>query len=247
MTVSVVMICKDEADVIADTIRAAQKAATDIVALDSGSTDGTQQLLQELGVRVLHETWTGFGRTKNTAIKAAQHDWILQLDADERIDETLADYIKQARPEDELTVYNIRFRNYLGDTPLLHGEWGTDKHIRLFNRKRILWNNAEVHEELVLPAGYKVIQPPGYVHHVTAENRAELRKKMDYYARLSAEKYQAQGKKYSGLRMICSPPVNFIINYFFKLGFLDGRAGWVVARESARYTWLKYRLLNGKR
>jgi glycosyltransferase involved in cell wall biosynthesis len=247
MTVSVVIICKNEAGVIADTVLAAQKASADIVVLDSGSTDGTQQILQQYNVRILHEEWVGFGPTKNKAIKAAQHDWVLQIDADERIDDTLANYIKQATPEDEITVYNMRFRNYLGETALLHGEWGKDRHIRLFNRKAVLWNDAEVHEELILPPGCKIIQPPGYVHHVTAESKVELRQKMDYYARLSARKYQAQGKKYSRLRMICSPPVNFIINYLFKLGFLDGRAGWVVACESARYTWLKYRLMSNKK
>lgn len=243
MTVSVVLICKNEAEVIAGTILAAQKVSTDIVALDSGSTDGTQDILQKLNVRVIHEAWQGFGPTKNKAIQSAQHDWILQIDADERIDDTLAAYIAETNPPDEFTVYNMRFRNYLGKTPLMHGEWGTDKHIRLFNRQTVQWNDAEVHEELLLPPGAKMITPPGFIHHVTATSRQEMRKKMEYYAQLGAQKYRAQGKKFSVLRMLFSPVISFEVNYFFKLGFLDGRAGWAVACESARYTWLKYRYM----
>lgn len=240
MTVSVVLICRNEAGVIAGTIKAAQKVSADIVALDSGSTDGTQELLHSLGVQVIDHEWLGFGPTKNIALQHARHDWVLQIDADERIDDALADYINTTVPENDSMVYNMRFRNYLGDKPLLHGEWGTDKHIRLFNRKTVHWNNAEVHEELVLPPDVRFIEPPGFIHHVTAASRSELRKKMEYYAALGAEKYKTQGKKFSRLKMIFSPVFSFMVNYIFKLGFLDGKAGWIVARESARYTRLKY-------
>lgn len=245
MTVSVVLICRNEAAVIGDTIKAAQQAATDIVALDSGSTDGTQELLQQLGVRVINGEWQGFGPTKNKAIQAAANDWILQVDADERINDTLAEWIRNTPEPEEHTVYAMRFRNYLGRTPLFFGEWGKDRHIRLFNRKTVQWNNAEVHEELVLPPGCQPVQPPGFIHHVTADNRADLRKKMGHYAKLGAQKYLQQGKKFSRWRMVFSPVVGFVMNYLFKLGFLDGRAGWIVACESARYTWLKYKLMKG--
>lgn len=240
MTVSVVLICRNEAGVIAETIKAAQKVSTDIVALDSGSTDGTQDILRNLGVKVIHNEWKGFGPTKNIALQHAQHDWVLQIDADERIDDVLANYINTTTPESNTIVYNMRFRNYLGDTPLLHGEWGNDRHIRLFNRKAVQWNDAEVHEQLILPPNVQFIEPPGYIHHVTAASRTELKKKMEYYAGLGAQKYKAQGKKFSRLKMIFSPIISFIVNYIFKLGFLDGKAGWIVANESARYTRLKY-------
>ncbi len=245
MTVSVVMICRNEAAVIGDTVLAAQKAASDIVAFDSGSTDGTQQILQQLGVRVINGEWEGFGPTKNKAIQAAKHDWILQVDADERIDDTLAAWIQNTPEPAAHTLFTMRFRNYLGHTPLLYGEWGNDRHIRLFNRQAVQWNNAEVHEELVLPATHQLVEPPGFIHHVTADNRADLRKKMAYYAKLGAQKYLQQGKKFSRLRMVFSPVVSFVVNYLFKLGFLDGSAGWVVACESARYTWLKYKFMKG--
>jgi glycosyltransferase involved in cell wall biosynthesis len=243
MTVSVVLICKNEAEVIADTIYAAQNVSDDIVALDSGSTDGTRELLQSLHVRVIAAPWQGFGPTKNLAMQSALHDWILQIDADERIDDTLAEWIRKAEPTGEKAIYSMRFRNYLGNTPLMHGEWGSDQHIRLFNRKQVKWNDAAVHEELVLPQGYVMVHPPGYIHHVTAASEAQLRKKMEYYAGLGAQKYLSNGKKFNWLRMIFSPLISFVVNYVFKLGFLDGRAGWVVARESARYTWLKYRMM----
>lgn len=241
MKLSVVIICRNEYPVIGDTIRPVQTITDDIVVVDSGSTDGTLELLRQLPVKLIEKEWTGFGPAKNCGIDAAKHDWILSLDADEQVDEQLARTIKAADYSNAATAYILPFRSYLGNTPLRFGEWGRDEHIRLFNRQGVRWNDAAVHEELQLPPGTIIKKlSGGYIHHKTSAGAAELRSKMTHYARLNALKYYKQGKKGAALKMWLSPAVNFITHYIFRLGFFDGRAGWTVARESARYTWLKY-------
>jgi hypothetical protein len=141
-------------------------------------------------------------------------------------------------------VFEIKFKNFLGDKWLRYGEWGDDKHIRLFNRKKINWNDADVHESLLLPKDVRVISTSGYVLHKTAPDIASYENKMENYAALNAEKYFKQQKRSGSFKMFFSAVFSFIKNYFFKLGFLDGATGYHCARINARYTFLKYKKLN---
>jgi hypothetical protein len=108
---------------------------------------------------------------------------------------------------------------------------------------KIKWNDADVHESLLLPDDVKVISVPGYVLHKTATNFSEYENKMENYAALNAEKYFKQQKRSGSLKMFFSAIFSFIKNYFFKLGFLDGAMGYHCARINARYTFLKYKKL----
>ena len=125
----------------------------------------------------------------------------------------------------------------------LRTEWGNDRHIRLFNRNKVKWNDAEVHESLLLPGQVKIISVPGYVLHRTAVNINEYEIKTRNYASLNAEKYFKQGKRSGELKMFFSAVFSFIKNYFFRLGFLDGVTGYHCARINAEYTFLKYKRL----
>jgi len=147
------------------------------------------------------------------------------------------------QPADDKTVYKFRFKNFLGNKWLRFGEWGNDKHIRLFNRKHIKWNEAEVHEQLIFPEDVKVETPNGYVLHYTVKSVEDYKNKMKNYAQLNAEKYFRQGKKGSAWKQWLSPVFSFIQNYIFKLGFLDGAAGFTSAKITAWYTFLKYQRL----
>lgn len=240
MQLSVVIMCKNEQDTIGATISAAQKLTPHITVVDTGSIDNTLQILAANNVTIVKSEWLGFGPTKNVGITAATHDWILSLDADEIIDEKLISYIKAMDLADITKVYKIEFINYLGDTPLKYGEWSGDKHIRIFNRKNVKWNDAAVHEELQFSTPPKIIMANGFIHHKTISDGAAMHKKFDYYARLNAEKYFTKGTKYSFAKLYFSPLFNFLKNYVFKLGFLDGAAGWIVAKENFIYTYKKY-------
>ena len=240
---SVVIACRNGAQVIGETIKSFSGLTDDILIYDNGSTDGTQDIVRTTGARLIEGNWEGFGKTKNKANSLAKYDWILSLDADEAIDTALKENLLQLDLSDELKVYQLKFKNFLGDKWLRFGEWGNDRHARLFNRNKVKWNDAEVHESLLLPEQVKLISVAGYVLHRTAININEYEIKTRNYALLNAEKYFKQGKRSGDLKMFFSAVFSFIKNYFFKLGFLDGVTGYHCARINAEYTFLKYKRL----
>ena len=241
---SVVIVCKNGARVIGETIKSFTGLTDDILIYDNGSTDGTQDIVKQSNARLIEGNWEGFGKTKNKANALGKYDWILSLDADEAIDEELKKNLLKEELTDEKKVFEFKFKNFLGNKWLRFGEWGNDKHIRLFSRIKIRWNDADVHESLLLPKDVKVISVPGYVLHKTASNLSEYENKMENYAVLNAAKYFKQQKRSGSLKMFFSAIFSFLKNYFFKLGFLDGVTGYHCARINARYTFLKYKRLD---
>jgi len=239
-TVSVVIICKNEAEIIGKTLQSLQGITDDIIVYDNGSTDNTVEIIKQFNVHLHQGSWEGFGKTKRKAIELATYDWILSLDADEAIDEQLKQSLLQLTFTEEKTVYKLSFRNFFGNTVLKFGEWGTDKHIRLFNRNVVNWNDAPVHESLVLPKDIEIKNLSGYVLHRTVKDVKDYAAKTLNYAMLNAEKYFQQGKKASWIKIHLSPGFTFLHYYIFKLGFLDGYVGFICARMTAFYTFLKY-------
>lgn len=237
---SIVIVCKNEAAVIAATLDSLQGLSDDVVIYDNGSTDGTQQLVKQFNVRLYEGSWEGFGKTKGKALALAKHDWVLFLDADEAVDEELKQSLINWQPQAETTVYEMAFKNFFKDKPLKYGEWGTDYHVRLFNRKAVQWDEAPVHEQLLLPAGSVTKRMKGYILHRTLKSIDDYKRKMEQYAALGAEKYFRQGKKATWVKRKLSPLVSFAGNYFLKMGFLDGKEGYISAKMTARYTALKY-------
>jgi glycosyltransferase involved in cell wall biosynthesis len=243
MHFSVVIVCKNEAAIIGKTLTALQNFAPDIVVYDNGSTDATIETLKQYPVNLVQGSWEGFGKTKNTANSYAKYDWILSLDADEIPDDLLKQSLQKLLPENEQQVFEIKFKNFFGTQWLRYGEWGRDKHIRLFNKKHVGWNEAPVHEQLVFPEDVIVQKLEGAVLHYTAENLKEYEAKLMKYAVLNGEKYFLQGKKTNFLKKYISAAFHFIQNYFFRMGFLDGVAGFKCAAMMERYTFKKYEAL----
>ena len=243
MNISVVIITRNEAHIIANTLQSLQSVTDDIVVVDSGSTDGTVAICKQFNATVIETDWDGYGINKNKGIKAAKYDWILSLDADEAIDEELQQSLLQLNLNNDEEVFNIRFKNFFCNKWIRFGEWGFDRHIRLFNRKKVQWNNAAVHENLVFSEGLIVIKLQGNVLHYTVQNRQEYDTKTDYYARMNATKYAALGKTAGFVKRYLSPVFAFIQHYIIQLGFLDGKEGFIIAKTTARYTFLKYRYL----
>ena len=238
--ISIVIICRNEAHIIGRTISAALQVTDDVVVVDSGSTDGTQELVRSLGANLLETGWEGYGPNKNKGVSIAKNDWILSIDADEVMDTTLIKHLQTFHPANERTVYNIRFRVFFGEQLIRFGEWAKDEHIRLYNRKHINWDAAQVHESLQIPANTQTITLNGYIHHYTSRNLHELANKTVQYAMLNALKYHRKGRKISWLQYRLAGPFSFFYNYLLRLGFLDGEAGYTIARMNAWYTWMKY-------
>jgi len=241
---SIVIVCKNEEENIERVLKSIQGITDDILVYDNGSTDGTLSILSKYGVRIIQGEWLGYGQTKKQAVLLAKYDWVLSIDADEALDEELQASLQKLTFGDEKTVYQISFKNLLGEKHLRWGEWGADKHIRLFNRRFVNWNEALVHESLQIPSSAVVQKLSGFVLHRTMKDTVEYSQKMVRYALLNADKYFAQGKKSSWLKRYISPQFSFIKHYIFQLGFLDGWEGLLSARMTAYYTFLKYARLH---
>jgi glycosyltransferase involved in cell wall biosynthesis len=237
---SIVIICRNESKGIAHTLSGLRGLSDDIIVYDTGSTDGTQAIVRAFPVRLIEGAWQGFGPTKNTANACSKHDWILSLDADEVPDEKLRTTLLNWEPPSVDVVYACTFLNYIGDRPVRFGEWGWDRHIRLFNRTRVQWDAEPVHEQLQFPPGVAVIRLSGKIQHRTVRDWADHQTKMEQYAQLNAHKYYARGKAAPRWKLWLSPSFTWMHYYILKLGFLDGRAGWQCAWLTARYTYWKY-------
>lgn len=240
---SVVIIAKNEDRILSDTLRAVQKITDDVLVCDTGSTDATIAVAIANGASVIEEQWAGFGPTKNKANTKAKYDWILQLDADEIPDAALQTALQQLLLNNEKELYSIQFKNFFAEKWIRYGEWGTDAHIRLFNRKQVKWNNAPVHEELVYDQSFTITKLQGFILHKTMQSKEQYAQKMKLYGERGGEKYFEQGKTGAWWKQYISPLLNFIKHYFFQLGFLDGAAGLTVAKMQACYTHIKYATL----
>ena len=176
---SVVIACNNEEDIIGKTLQSLQDFAPDIVIYDNGSTDNTIEIVKTYPVNLIQGPWEGFGKTKNKANGFAKYDWILGLDADEIPDEEMKEVLSNLSGLDETTVCKFRFKNFLGNQWIRYGEWGNDKHIRLFNRKNVKWNEAEVHEQLIFPAEVRVKELKGNILHYTMKDETDYKTKME--------------------------------------------------------------------
>ena len=237
---SVVIVCKNEAGIIGKTLQSLQGLTDDIIVYDNGSTDNTVEIIKRFDVHLYQGSWEGFGKTKNKATTLAKYDWVLSLDADEAIDDELKKTLLTSPFDDNRMVYEIKFKNFLVNKWLRYGEWGGDKHIRVFNRQQVNWNNGAVHEKLLLPEGTKTNLLKGNILHQTATDLGKYRSKLATYAELNAKKYYGQGKKAGVIKKYAAAFFSFVQNYIFRAGFLDGKAGYVCAKMTAYYTFLKY-------
>lgn len=240
MNISVVIITRNEGHIIGNTLQSVADITDNIVIVDSGSTDDTLAICRRFGVHIMETSWDGYGNNKNKGIAKARYDWILNLDADEAVDEQLRNQLRQLELKDASEVFEVKFRNFFMGKRIKYGEWGNDKHIRLFNRNKIRWNAAAVHENLTLNSASKITLLQGSILHYTVHSMQEYKNKTIHYARLNARKYFEQGKKTGILKKYTSPLFSFVYNYFIRLGFLDGKEGFIIAKNSARYAYLKY-------
>lgn len=243
MRLSVVIIAKNEADIIGNTLQSLQGLTDDIVIVDSGSTDDTVSIGKQFSASIIETGWQGYGPNKNKGINAAKNDWILNLDADEAIDEELKKYLLTLELANDNIVYEVNFKNFFCGKQIRFGEWSGDKHVRLFNRTKTKWNDAAVHESLLLPPGVQTKSLKGNILHHTSNSIDDHISKTIAYAKLNAEKYFRQNKQAGFFKLRVAPGLTFFQHYILRLGFLDGWEGYFIAKTTAWYTFLKYSYL----
>ncbi|MCW3074119.1 MAG: hypothetical protein JWP69_1188 [Flaviaesturariibacter sp.] len=240
--ISVVIICKNGEATLGKTLESVLPLSRDIVVYDTGSTDATFQILERYGIQPYHGNWEGFGKARKAATVLARHDWVLTVDADEWVSKELGEEIRMISFS-EKTAYRIKLDNHMGSQPIRWGAWGSDYRIRLFNKTYINWNEDLIHEKLVMPDGILLKNLNGRILHQTAKSFEDFGQKLKGYAELTARKYLIEGKKATWIKRRFAPSFTFLKHYLFRLGFLDGAAGWRLSALLAAYTREKYQFL----
>jgi len=228
---SAVIIAKNEAYTIAKCILALKKITNDIIiVLDDRSDDQTESIALSQGAKVYKKPWEGYSINKNFGVEKAENDWIICVDADEVIDDTLAVNIKHLIPSTD-SVYLMNIKTYLGDYPVRYCGWFPDWNIRLFNKNVMRWNDNYVHEKLVSDVPLKSEKIQGQIDHFSFRDEAHMKIKYDYYARLRAEEWRKAQKSPPLIKKYFGPYFRFFRTYFLKLGILDGKAGFTIAKN----------------
>lgn len=242
---SVVIITLNEEKNIARCIRSVQNISDDIIVVDDFSSDKTPEICKSLNVNLYQKKWEGYGKAKNYGNSLAKYDWILSIDADEEIAESLAKKIIEKIHADKYAAYYIScLTNYCGQW-IKHGKWFPDYHIRLFKKKYAQWDEQEVHEALIFSQSVNIGKIRShYINHYTISSLEEHKKKIEHYSSLAAQKMFRLKKQPTFIKRYVSPVFKFIVDYFFRLGFLDGIAGFHIARLTSYETYLKYKKLN---
>ena len=241
MALSVVLITQNAAAQLADCL-ASVAFADDVVVVDSGSTDGTAEIAARYGARVVRKEWLGFGRQKQFAVEQAVHDWVLCLDADERVSPELAASVVRALQAPATPVYRMaRCNRFLGRW-LRHGEGYPDWSPRLFDRRHARWSDDEVHEKVLyaVAPGTPLGTLSGDLLHESGEDLGRYLEKQNRYTALAARELHRQGRSAGLAEILLSPLLRFLKFYLFRLGFLDGLPGLVHISIGCMNSFMKY-------
>jgi glycosyltransferase involved in cell wall biosynthesis len=236
-SLSVAIIAKNEARHIRDCIESVA-FADDIVVVDSGSNDDTVAIAQAAGARVVHQTWLGYGAQKRFAVNAAMHDWVLCLDADERVDAALAMEIQVALSSAQSFAYELPMQQRFMNRMLNHGDGYPLWKLRLFHRKYAQWSDDPIHESV--KTNEKPSRLRGKLLHLPELTLHEWIAKQNQYTSLQAEHLLARRKTTSVWQLVASPLWRFIKYYVLQRGFLDGVPGFVHAVLNAAFVFSKY-------
>jgi glycosyltransferase involved in cell wall biosynthesis len=212
----------------------------EIVVVDSHSQDATRTLAERLGARVIERDWPGYRSQKQFAVDAARHDWVLCLDADERVSVELRGEITALRQEgfaDHAGYSLARITDYFGRF-LRHGNAYPDRLVRLFDRRCGGWQGLEIHENTRITG--RIGRLRGDLEHYPYRSLGDHLARMQRYADLMAQALYQRGKRCGLLRVVLNPWWRFVRGYLLRLGFLDGWRGLVFALIEAGYVRRKY-------
>jgi len=252
MKISAVIITFNEERNIERCLQSLQDVADEIIIVDSGSTDKTEEICKRFGANFIFQKWLGYGEQKNFANTLAQYDYILSLDADEALSDTLKKSIMEVKQNFEADAYSMnRLTNYCEKKWIRHCGWYPDKKIRLWKKDKAEWSLDKVHEQLLLKSHLSPTPSAdtrntnihflkGDILHFTYYTISEHIAVVNKYSTLIAEEYFERKKQASILKFLFAPIWGFIRDYFFRKGFLDGYYGFVICCIASFTIFLKY-------
>lgn len=239
MKLSVAMITYNEEKILAKTLSSISLIADEIIIVDSGSTDRTEEIASCYGAKFIHQDWLGYGPQRNKAIELCKGEWILNIDADEEVSPKLLSQIEKIiSQEDVKEVYKISFTTVCFGKKIYYGGWSNTKKIRLFKKKVGKFNQNKVHEEFETKEAAGILT--GEIFHHTYLDLEDYFVKFNRYTTEGAKEAFIKKKKAKIWKIILEPIYKFTRMYIFRLGFLDGLEGFVLANTSAMYSMVKY-------
>lgn len=235
---SAIIIAKNEAAHIADCLESVAFCDERIV-VDGGSTDDTMRLAQAKGAQVVSAPdWQGFGPQKNLALSQAKGDWVLSIDADERVSAALADQIRSVVAEGSADGYEMPRRSSFCGRPMRFSGWYPDHVLRLFRRGKARFSDSAVHERVICEGKVARLSEP--LLHFPVMRLEDALSRMDRYSTAGADMLVASGRRVSFLSGIMHGLWTFLRTYVLRAGFLDGREGFLLAVANAEGTYYRY-------
>jgi len=238
-TLSVITLTLNEERNIADCLTSV-RWADELIVVDSGSNDRTAELARQFTDKVLTVEWKGYGLTKNLALENATGEWVLWLDADERVTEQLADEIRSVITgnDPQCAGFSMPRKAFFLGKWIKHCGWYPGRVTRLFRKSLGRFTENHVHEQLVVDGHV------GHLHHdLLHHTDPDLKHyfvKFNRYTTLAAEDLKAQGRSFSLFDLLVRPPFLFFQMYILRLGFLDGIQGLILCVVSSAYVFTKY-------
>ncbi len=240
---SVVIITFNEGKNIGRCIDSVLCLADDIIIVDSFSNDRTEEIATSKGARFVKQKFLGHIEQKNFAITQAKYPHILSLDADESLSEKLQKSILKVKENWQGDGYKMnRMTNYCGKW-IKHCGWYPDTKLRLWDSRKGKWEGINPHDKYIMEKQAKIIFLEGDIFHYSYYSILDHLKQTDKFTDISARELLLKGKKPNYIKLIFSPIIKFLRDYFFNLGFLDGYYGFIICKISANATFLKYKKL----
>lgn len=237
---TVLIPCKNERKNIRPCVESAKLVADEILVADSGSTDGTLDIVRQIGgCRIIEREYINSGNFKNWSIPQATHEWVLIVDSDERVTPQLAQEINRLLAgEPSRDGYHIYRANYFLGHHIRHAGWGADKVLRLFRRDMGRYVGESDHAEVTVSSG-RVGRLKGRLEHYTYWSYDQYFQKLHRYTVQGARNKHAAGRRASFAHMLFAPPLRFFHCYIFRLGFLDGLAGLQISALTGMSSFVK--------
>ncbi len=238
--ISVVIITFNEEKNIERCLLSVKDIADEIIVLDSFSKDKTEEICKSYNVKFFQHKFDGHIEQKNRVITYAQNDFVLSLDADEELSEELKYSITAVKKKQTSDAYFFNRLNFFCNKKIKHGGWYPDKKIRLWNKNKAKWGGTNPHDTVILNKGTKQEYLKGNLLHYSFNSINQHIEQITKFSDIKAEQDFLKDKSSPFYKIVFFPFIKFIIIYFLRLGIFDGYYGFVIAINSAHFTFLRF-------
>jgi len=240
ITLSVVIITYNEERDIENCLKSVQDIADEIVVLDSFSTDKTPEICEKYGAKFEQAAFDGYVEQKNNVAQFAGCNYLLSMDADEVLSDELKSQIKRLKQNPESEAYSFNRLTFFCGKPVRHCGWYPDTKIRIWKNGTAVWGGTNPHDSLIPDKKNRVKHLKGDLLHYSYHSVEQHITQINKFSTIKAEQALKKGKNAALPKLIFSPGFKFFRSYFLKLGFLDGFTGYLICKNSAHSTFLKY-------